>query len=146
MNSNHVLQGKEEAVPSYWFFELLEDKCVRNSFFIVFLALCARSHASYYLIFVSRITKTLSDLFFFYSLSFDCASEWHFDWFNCNITLKNGVLVFIISYDLICSYVLGAVFLQLCKALRLDEHPIVQKLVDPSWFIHRFTESKCLLL
>nr|XP_011462587.1 PREDICTED: transcription factor IIIB 90 kDa subunit-like isoform X2 [Fragaria vesca subsp. vesca] len=40
-----------------------------------------------------------------------------------------------------CRYVLGAVFLQLCKALRLDEHPIVQKLVDPSWFIHRFTES-----
>ncbi|KAL6191415.1 hypothetical protein ACLB2K_037806 [Fragaria x ananassa] len=41
----------------------------------------------------------------------------------------------------VASYVLGAVFLQLCKALRLDEHPVVQKLVDPSWFIHRFTES-----
>ncbi|KAL6129353.1 hypothetical protein ACLB2K_072704 [Fragaria x ananassa] len=41
-----------------------------------------------------------------------------------------------------CCYVLGAVFLQLCKALRLDEHPIFQKLVDPSWFIHRFTENR----
>ncbi|XP_018683419.1 uncharacterized protein LOC103987923 isoform X3 [Musa acuminata AAA Group] len=39
-----------------------------------------------------------------------------------------------------CSYVLGAVFLQLCKTLSLLEHPIVQKLVDPSLFIHRFTE------
>ncbi|KAL5717061.1 hypothetical protein ACHQM5_010138 [Ranunculus cassubicifolius] len=37
-------------------------------------------------------------------------------------------------------YVVGGVFLQLCKLLRLEEHPIVQKLVDPSLFIHRFTE------
>lgn len=37
-------------------------------------------------------------------------------------------------------YVLGGVFLQLCKLLRLEEHPIVQKLVDPSLFIHRFSE------
>lgn len=44
---------------------------------------------------------------------------------------------------MIRSYVLGAVFLQLCKTLRLNEHPIVQKPVDPSWFIHKFTESKC---
>ncbi|KAL2921505.1 Transcription factor IIIB 90 kDa subunit [Bienertia sinuspersici] len=35
-------------------------------------------------------------------------------------------------------YVLGAVFLQLCKVLHLQEHPIVQKPVDPSLFIHRF--------
>ncbi|KAK3017956.1 hypothetical protein RJ639_002989 [Escallonia herrerae] len=35
-------------------------------------------------------------------------------------------------------YVLGAVFLQLCKLLNLGEHPIVQKPVDPSLFIHRF--------
>ncbi|XP_073132053.1 transcription factor IIIB 60 kDa subunit isoform X2 [Henckelia pumila] len=39
-----------------------------------------------------------------------------------------------------CSYVLGAVFLQLCKLLSLQEHPIVQKPVDPSLFIHRFTD------
>nr|GMC60252.1 transcription factor IIIB 60 kDa subunit-like isoform X1 [Ipomoea batatas] len=39
-----------------------------------------------------------------------------------------------------CSYVLGAVFLQLCKLLSLEEHPIVQKPVDPSLFIHRFTD------
>lgn len=38
-------------------------------------------------------------------------------------------------------YVLGAVFLQLCQVLRLEEHPIVQKPVDPSLFIHRYTKS-----
>ncbi|CAO2832644.1 unnamed protein product [Amaranthus hypochondriacus] len=38
-------------------------------------------------------------------------------------------------------YVLGAVFLQLCKVLHLQEHPIVQKLVDPSLFIHRFANG-----
>ncbi|KAK9114029.1 hypothetical protein Syun_020826 [Stephania yunnanensis] len=37
-------------------------------------------------------------------------------------------------------YVLGAVFLELCKFLRLGQHPIIQKPVDPSLFIHRFTE------
>ncbi|KAG6526211.1 hypothetical protein ZIOFF_016193 [Zingiber officinale] len=37
-------------------------------------------------------------------------------------------------------YVLGAVFLQLCKTLKLLEHPIVQNIVDPSLFINRFTE------
>ncbi|GFY93494.1 cyclin/Brf1-like TBP-binding protein [Actinidia rufa] len=35
-------------------------------------------------------------------------------------------------------YVLGSTFLQLCKLLSLEEHPIVQKPVDPSLFIHRF--------
>uniref|UniRef100_A0A0D9VP93 Cyclin-like domain-containing protein n=1 Tax=Leersia perrieri TaxID=77586 RepID=A0A0D9VP93_9ORYZ len=39
-----------------------------------------------------------------------------------------------------CRYVLGAVFLQLCQVLLLSEHPIIQKLIDPSLFIHRFTE------
>ncbi|XP_047324774.1 transcription factor IIIB 60 kDa subunit-like [Impatiens glandulifera] len=37
-------------------------------------------------------------------------------------------------------YVLGAVFLQLCKLLSLEEHPIVQKPLDPSLFIHRYCE------
>ncbi|XP_031125975.1 transcription factor IIIB 60 kDa subunit-like isoform X1 [Ipomoea triloba] len=36
-------------------------------------------------------------------------------------------------------YVLGAVYLQLCKLLSLEEHPIVQKPVDPSLFMHRYT-------
>uniref|UniRef100_A0A803L219 Transcription factor TFIIB cyclin-like domain-containing protein n=1 Tax=Chenopodium quinoa TaxID=63459 RepID=A0A803L219_CHEQI len=40
-----------------------------------------------------------------------------------------------------CRYVLGAVFLQLCKVLHLQEHPIVQKPVDPSLFIHRFANG-----
>ncbi|KAK9267542.1 hypothetical protein L1049_009970 [Liquidambar formosana] len=39
-------------------------------------------------------------------------------------------------------YVLGAVFLQLCKLLRLEEHPIVQKPIDPSLFIHRFADLR----
>ncbi|KAI9093704.1 hypothetical protein K1719_027153 [Acacia pycnantha] len=38
-------------------------------------------------------------------------------------------------------YVLGAVFLQLCKVLRLEEHPIVQKPVDPSLFIIKYTKN-----
>ncbi|XP_057416199.1 transcription factor IIIB 60 kDa subunit-like [Lotus japonicus] len=38
-------------------------------------------------------------------------------------------------------YVLGAVFLQLCKLLSLEEHPIVQKPVDPSLFIFKYTTS-----
>ncbi|KAK3446454.1 hypothetical protein EUGRSUZ_A02144 [Eucalyptus grandis] len=38
-------------------------------------------------------------------------------------------------------YVLGAVFLQLCKVLWLHEHPIVQKPLDPSLFIHKYTAS-----
>lgn len=37
-------------------------------------------------------------------------------------------------------YVLGAVFLQLGRLLRLDQHPIMQKPVDPSLFIHRFAD------
>ncbi|XP_057818864.1 transcription factor IIIB 60 kDa subunit isoform X2 [Cryptomeria japonica] len=44
--------------------------------------------------------------------------------------------IFQMSYN----YVLGAVFLQLCKLLRLEQHPIIQKPVDPSLFIHRFTD------
>ncbi|EFJ16257.1 hypothetical protein SELMODRAFT_421928 [Selaginella moellendorffii] len=41
---------------------------------------------------------------------------------------------------IVCRYLLGAVFLQLCTLLRLDQHPMVQKPVDPSLFIHRFTD------
>ncbi|BBM98857.1 transcription factor IIIB 90 kDa subunit [Marchantia polymorpha subsp. ruderalis] len=37
-------------------------------------------------------------------------------------------------------YVLGAVFLQLCGLLRLEEQPFLQKPVDPSLFIHRFAD------
>ncbi|XP_050372269.1 transcription factor IIIB 70 kDa subunit [Argentina anserina] len=59
----------------------------------------------------------------------------------CREKKKPYLLIDFSNYLKINVYVLGAVFLQLCKALRLDEHPIVQKLVDPSWFIHRFTES-----
>ncbi|KAH6772247.1 hypothetical protein C2S51_010651 [Perilla frutescens var. frutescens] len=37
-------------------------------------------------------------------------------------------------------YVVGAVFLQLCKLLHLQEDPVVVKLLDPSLFIHRFAD------
>eukprot|EP00899_Mesostigma_viride_P022878 jgi/Mesvir1/3775/Mv08222-RA.1 len=37
-------------------------------------------------------------------------------------------------------YVLGSVFLQLCRLLRLEKHPIIQKPIDPSLFIHRFAD------
>ncbi|XP_031391466.1 transcription factor IIIB 60 kDa subunit-like [Punica granatum] len=36
-------------------------------------------------------------------------------------------------------YVLVAVFVQLCKALWLEEHCIIQKPFDPSLFIHKYT-------
>lgn len=52
----------------------------------------------------------------------------------------HDTLFIILMQEFIFSYVLGAIFLQLCKMLRLSDHPIVQKLIDPSLFIHRFTE------
>ena len=38
-------------------------------------------------------------------------------------------------------YVLGAVFLQLCRLLRLEQHPLISKPIDPSLFIHRFADK-----
>ena len=38
-------------------------------------------------------------------------------------------------------YALGAVFLQLCRLLRLEQHPLMQKPIDPSLFIHRFADK-----
>ncbi|PKA66656.1 hypothetical protein AXF42_Ash003311 [Apostasia shenzhenica] len=58
----------------------------------------------------------------------------------CRHSEKAFLLIDFSDYLKISVYVLGAVFLQLCKMLRLADHPIVQKLVDPSLFIHRFTE------
>ncbi|XP_050144094.1 transcription factor IIIB 60 kDa subunit isoform X2 [Malus sylvestris] len=59
----------------------------------------------------------------------------------CREKRRPYLLIDFSNYLKINVYVLGAVFLQLCKTLRLNEHPIVQKPVDPSWFIHKFTES-----
>nr|GLL27281.1 hypothetical protein M569_03986 [Ipomoea trifida] len=53
---------------------------------------------------------------------------------------KPFLLIDFSEYLRINVYVLGAVFLQLCKLLSLEERPIVQKPVDPSLFIHRFTD------
>ncbi|CAM0951389.1 unnamed protein product [Alopecurus aequalis] len=58
----------------------------------------------------------------------------------CRRSEKPYLLIDFSDYLHISVYVLGAVFLQLCQVLLLGEHPIVQKLVDPSLFIHRFTE------
>ncbi|KAJ4977818.1 hypothetical protein NE237_008598 [Protea cynaroides] len=58
----------------------------------------------------------------------------------CREKKRAYLLIDFSDYLQINVYVLGAVFLQLCKLLRLEEHPIVQKPVDPSLFIHRFTE------
>ncbi|XP_060219036.1 uncharacterized protein LOC132645833 isoform X2 [Lycium barbarum] len=53
---------------------------------------------------------------------------------------KPFLLIDFSEYLRINVYILGAVFLQLCKLLHLENHPIVQKPVDPSLFIHRFTD------
>ncbi|CAM0957201.1 unnamed protein product [Alopecurus aequalis] len=58
----------------------------------------------------------------------------------CRQSKKAYLLIDFSDYLKISVYVLGAVFLQLCQVLLLSEHPIVQKLIDPSLFIHRFTE------
>ena len=38
-------------------------------------------------------------------------------------------------------YVLGGVFLQLCRLMRLEQHPLMQRPIDPSLFIHRFADK-----
>ncbi|KAG5627116.1 hypothetical protein H5410_012334 [Solanum commersonii] len=58
----------------------------------------------------------------------------------CRENKKPFLLIDFSEYLRINVYVLGAVFLQLCKILHLEDHPIVQKPVDPSLFIHRFTD------
>ncbi|KAK3150194.1 hypothetical protein QOZ80_3AG0230040 [Eleusine coracana subsp. coracana] len=58
----------------------------------------------------------------------------------CRQSKKAYLLIDFSDYLQISVYVLGAVFLQLCQVLLLSNHPIVQKLIDPSLFIHRFTE------
>ncbi|XP_062230804.1 uncharacterized protein LOC133928482 [Phragmites australis] len=58
----------------------------------------------------------------------------------CRQSKKAYLLIDFSDYLRISVYVLGAVFLQLCQVLLLSDHPIVQKLIDPSLFIHRFTE------
>lgn len=57
----------------------------------------------------------------------------------CRQSKKAYLLIDFSDYLQISVYVLGAVFLQLCQVLLLADHPVVQKLVDPSLFIHRFT-------
>ncbi|CAN6310504.1 unnamed protein product [Urochloa humidicola] len=59
----------------------------------------------------------------------------------CRQSKKAYLLIDFSDHLQISVYVLGAVFLQLCQVLLLSNHPVVQKLVDPSLFIHRFTHS-----
>ncbi|XAR72589.1 hypothetical protein NMG60_11019284 [Bertholletia excelsa] len=56
----------------------------------------------------------------------------------CRENKKPYLLIDFSDFLRINVYVLGGTFLQLCKLLSLEEHPIVQKPVDPSLFIHRF--------
>ncbi|XP_019162964.1 PREDICTED: transcription factor IIIB 60 kDa subunit-like isoform X3 [Ipomoea nil] len=57
----------------------------------------------------------------------------------CRIKSKPFLLIDFAMLLTVNVYVLGAVYLQLCKLLSLEEHPIVQKPVDPSLFMHRYT-------
>ncbi|CAI0380548.1 unnamed protein product [Linum tenue] len=59
----------------------------------------------------------------------------------CRENRKPYLLIDFSNYLHINVYVLGAVFLQLCQVLHLTEHPICQKLHDPSIFIHKYTAS-----
>ena len=56
--------------------------------------------------------------------------------FFCFVFLK------LVCMALLCSYELGGVYLQLCEVLRLDNHPIVKKPIDPSLYLHKYTSSK----
>jgi hypothetical protein len=38
-------------------------------------------------------------------------------------------------------YKLGAVYLQLTKLLRIEDHPSLTRPIDPSLYIHRFVEK-----
>ncbi|CAL5193175.1 unnamed protein product [Lathyrus oleraceus] len=38
-------------------------------------------------------------------------------------------------------YMLGAVFLQLCEVLRLENHPIVKKPIDPCLYLYKYTNN-----
>ncbi|CAN1754600.1 Transcription factor IIIB 90 kDa subunit [Linum perenne] len=57
----------------------------------------------------------------------------------CRENRRPFLLIDFSNYLHLNIYVLGAVFLQLCKELNLTEHPICQKLLDPSMFIHKYT-------
>ncbi|XP_070044345.1 transcription factor IIIB 60 kDa subunit-like isoform X2 [Nicotiana tabacum] len=58
----------------------------------------------------------------------------------CRESNKPFLLIDFSEYLRINVYILGAVFLQLCKFLSFENRPFVQKPVDPSLFIHRFTD------
>ncbi|KAL7134345.1 hypothetical protein ABFS83_11G020700 [Erythranthe nasuta] len=59
---------------------------------------------------------------------------------TCRVNKKPYLLIDFSEHLRMNVYVLGAVFLQLCQLLSLVEHPIVKNPVDPSLFIHRFTD------
>ncbi|KAH0767796.1 hypothetical protein KY285_003667 [Solanum tuberosum] len=58
----------------------------------------------------------------------------------CRESKKPFLLIDFSEYLRINVYILGAVFLQLCKLLSIVDHQFIQKPVDPSLFIHRFTD------
>ncbi|TVU18656.1 hypothetical protein EJB05_34766, partial [Eragrostis curvula] len=58
----------------------------------------------------------------------------------CRQSDKPYLLIDFSEHLQISVYALGAVFLQLCQVLLLSDHPVFQKLIDPTLFIKRFTE------
>ncbi|KAL5669116.1 hypothetical protein ACJX0J_021337, partial [Zea mays] len=95
------------------------------------------SGAAIYACLYVTITATDSKFVQVYSIQYFMGSGFS----NSSRQSKKAYLLIDFSDHLqISVYVLGAVFLQLCQVLQLAEHPVVQKLVDPSLFIHHFTK------
>lgn len=95
-------------------------------------------------------TKAFSTYWFLHLFGYKCVRKHlfhHTCWFQCP-SLDFGSSIYprdlLVLFFKIFRYVLGAVFLQLCQLLSLQEHPIVQKAVDPSLFIGRYTNGKSL--
>ncbi|XP_047252327.1 transcription factor IIIB 90 kDa subunit [Capsicum annuum] len=59
---------------------------------------------------------------------------------ECRVQKKPFLLIDFSEYLSINVYILGVVFLQLCKLLSIVNHAFIQKPVDPSLFIHRFAD------
>ncbi|CAI9112832.1 OLC1v1013326C1 [Oldenlandia corymbosa var. corymbosa] len=59
----------------------------------------------------------------------------------CRVNNKPSLLIDFAIWLSVNVYILGAVYLELCKHLSLSEHPFFLKSIDPSLFMHRFTSA-----
>ncbi|KAA6429173.1 MAG: transcription factor IIB (ISS), partial [Trebouxia sp. A1-2] len=59
----------------------------------------------------------------------------------CRQEQKPFMLIDISDVLQINVFVLGGVFLQMCHLLRLEEHPMFSRPIDPSLYIHRFVHK-----